>query len=252
MLRKFASIKHPTEFGYSFDSEAWTSGAPIDTHFRMFQTFGDGLIQHSGDWAITSEYFADYLTSLAQAMLADEELCERTYYMLMRGPSKEEIAFAASVVFKPDDSLTRTYGDGSQFLAEKKQRYFSLEEKKITANREKEHDKRYQKLERGHDGSVESVYRILLPDYCKGLGFFQWAWHIREWAMATDGKYMGLVAEFLGWTKDRDEARAMAHAFECVRNVAESYRLRRAAESDIESYKRNVERHAAARIEAVA
>ena len=50
-------------------------------------------------------------------------------------------------------------------------------------------------------------------------------------------------------SQDRDEARAMAHAFECVRNVAKSYRLRRAAESDIESYKRNVERR---RIEAVA
>jgi hypothetical protein len=49
MLRKFASLKHPMEFGYAYDSEAWTSRAPIDTHFRMFQTYNDGLCQHSGD-----------------------------------------------------------------------------------------------------------------------------------------------------------------------------------------------------------
>lgn len=68
MLRRFASVMNPATYGYSFDSEAWTANAPVDTNFRMYQTYGDGNVQHSGDWAITVDYLADYLISLAQAM----------------------------------------------------------------------------------------------------------------------------------------------------------------------------------------
>ena len=48
MLKKFASIGQPDLFGYVYEFGAWDSNAQIHAHFRMFQTYGDGLTQHSG------------------------------------------------------------------------------------------------------------------------------------------------------------------------------------------------------------
>ncbi len=152
MLRKFKSLAYEKEFGYSFDSQSMDMKAPINQHFRMFQTYGDGLIQHSGDWSITVEYLADYLASLALAMSEDEELLENASWVLSQRPSDKEIAFAASVVWK----------EGV------KTRYFSVKQMKVSASPEKSHDKRFEEIRDFHDGSTASIKRILTPEWSDG------------------------------------------------------------------------------------
>jgi hypothetical protein len=231
---RFASIEHAETHGYAYDTDGWTSQAQVDTNFRMYQTYGDGLIQHSGDWPVTVEFLADYLNSLAQAMLTDVELAERMMYSLMRGPTDVEIAFAASVVFKPMDE-NRPW--------EKKTRYFSVSEKKITTSESKQYDKRYAKVERAQDGTAEAIYQMLIPEYASGLQRFQYAEAIRKWTHAgEDRPYMELTGKFLKWTEDRDKARDMMHGLEIAQHAAESHRLRCAVESSLESIKRNMER----------
>ena len=239
MLRRFPSIAH-TDHAYAFDSDAWTSQAQVNTNFRMYQTYGDGLTQHSSDWPITIEHMPDYLMSLAQAMLSDAELTERLSYRLARSPRPEDIEFCAGVVFKPQS-------EGSTY--EKKTRYYSVSERKVTSNPEKQHDKRYQQVENSHDGSPNAIYRMLLPEYAHALEAYQFAAAVHKYWLSLPSShpfYMEMPALFLEWTKDRDEARSFRDSFDAALAVVESSRLRSSAENDIE----NAIRRATARKEA--
>src|SRR5664279_1332330 len=101
MFKKFASIAYPEKYGYIFDSEGYsTRENAVHSHFKMFETYNDGMTQHSGDWCVTSEYIADYLASAAQAMLTDDELAQNMAYSIWRRPDVKEIAFAASIEYK--------------------------------------------------------------------------------------------------------------------------------------------------------
>jgi hypothetical protein len=232
MLKKFASIAHSNEFGYVYDSQAFDVHAPIDCHFRAFKNYGDGLTAHSPDWSVQLDHLADYLASLAQAMLADEELAQNCLFTFSRRPSVKAIEFAASVKFKA--------GEEKDWL--KGRRWFSAKELKVSKAPSKEHDKRYEEVREIHDGSVNSIFRILVGEYSSGLDKYLTADAIRDWVLAQDrgGLYMPMPAEFLKWTDDRDKARQLRDAVEACKNITESVRLRSATESLIENYRRSV------------
>ena len=239
MVRKFASIKHAATHGYTYDIDSYEFNATVSDHFRMFETYGDGLIQHSHDWPITREYLTDYLVSLSVALLADNELANTVRFTLSAGPSIEQIDFAASVVFK---SATNLSGELTGY--EKTTRYYSMQERKVTSSESKRYDKRYEKVTASEDGSADAIYRMTLPSYARDLERLEWACAIHRWAMAcTDDKrpYMALPACFLNWTKDNDEARAMRDALECAQNVCQSVYLRDLAGNQIANYTRFVE-----------
>lgn len=176
------------------------------------------------------EQLPDYLASLAQAMLADDELARDLYFTIWRRPDAKRIAWASTVIYKaPKEG---EYG---------KRRYFSAKEMKVSASPSKEYDKRFEEVRDVHDGSANSIFRILLPEYADGLEKYIYAEAIRDWLMEHDG-YMELAAEFLKWFNgDRDKARQLRDAFEACKNVTESYRLRCATESAIENYKRQIQ-----------
>jgi len=230
MLKKFESIADK-QHGYSYDSQAFDIHAPIDCHFRMYDTYGDGLCQHSPDWSVQLDHLADYLASLAQAMLADEELAHNCLFTFARRPSVKAIEFAASVKFKA--------GEEKDWL--KSRRWFSAKELKVSKAPSKEHDKRYEEVREIHDGSVNSIFRILVGEYSSGLEKYLTADAIRDWVLGQDrgGLYMPMPAEFLKWT-DRDKARQLRDAVEACKNITESVRLRSATESLIENYRRSV------------
>jgi hypothetical protein len=51
---------------------------------------------------------------------------------------------------------------------------------------------------------------------------------------------MELPAEFLKWFDDRDKSLRLRDAYECCRDITESYRLRAAVASRLENYKRAI------------
>jgi len=61
MFRKFQSLASPNH-GFAYDSEAWSTAqrGNVEAVFRMFDTYGDGLIQHSPHWSVTTEHIADF------------------------------------------------------------------------------------------------------------------------------------------------------------------------------------------------
>jgi hypothetical protein len=181
---------------------------------------------------VQQEQLPDFLMSLAEAMRADDELAQALVFAFARRPSLKEIEFAASVIYKGHEE--------KDWL--KSRRWFSAKELKVSKAPSKEHDKRYEEVREIHDGSPNSIFRILIGEYSSGLQEYLYADAIREWVFAQDrdGIYMPMTAEFLKWTDDREKARALRDGFEVCKNVTEAYRLRCAVESSLESYRRRV------------
>jgi hypothetical protein len=231
MLRKFASLKEPAKYGYAFDTDCYDSTAFFSDKLRMFETYGDGLCQHSREWAVQVESLADYLASLATAMLAgDEELIKHARWEFREHTDVAAIEFAASVVFKP---VKRE--DGQPLTYEKTRRYYSMEERKISAAPAKEYDKRYQRIESWCDGSVEAIYRMIIPQYAKGMEFYAYADAIRNWCLDCNHKdrpvWYGLTAQFLKWFGgDRQKAQDLRYAWNACRGIFQAYDARAEAE----------------------
>lgn len=179
MYRKFKSLTND-QFGYSFDTttSSYSSTGVIESKFRMFHTYGDRMIQHSGDWPVAVEHLADYLVALATDLLEydNEDYYREVSYCVTDVPRYGAIEFAASVVFKESDK------DWT------KRRYVSMGEQKMGTRKAKEHDKRYIEIEPWMDGFATAIYRLVLPEYSDGLRKYCYARAIREWASQDQSK----------------------------------------------------------------
>lgn len=228
MRRVFPSLKDPEKYGYAFDTDCYDHKAFFSEKFRMFETYGDGLIQHSRDWAVAIDNLADYLASLATAMLKDEELTAYARWQVLGGePQREAIEFAASVKFK---AASETAG------YEKTARYFSVSERKISSSASKQYDNRYQRVEPWCDGSVEAIYRMLVPEFARGMEFYGYADAIRNWCLDCSAKdrppFYGLTAQFLKWFEgDAHKARELRYAWNACKHLFEALNARCEAET---------------------
>ena len=213
MFRNFPSIQHPDKYCYRYDSCPEGYHGAVNCNFRIYETYGDGQCQHSPDRPITREFMADYLASIATAMLDDAELVDATSYVLDSGPNQVRIAFAASVIYKPSDS---SYS---------KTRYFSSEEQKISGSSSKQHDRRYEPIAIWCDGTPGAIQQILLQSSPDDMRRYACAYAIREWVLTRTKLDMPLVAEFLHWG-NRDMGNELRHAYGACLAVIHSHRLR--------------------------
>jgi hypothetical protein len=237
MLRKFASLKEPTKYGYAFDSDVYDGKAFFADGFRQFETYGDQLCQHSRDWPVQVEFMADYMASLATAMLNDPELTKVAGWKFRYAPSITDIEFAASVVFKPAKNA-----DGADLPYEKGHgRYYSMQERKISAVAEKRYDKRYQPVEAWCNGSVDAIYRMLVSEYAKGMEFYSIADGIRDWCLDERSKgskppyfYGGLTAQYLKWFEgDHRKALDFRYAWNACKELFKALEAREQAECNL-------------------
>lgn len=224
---RFPSIAHPAKYGYAFDSSAWNGGSDSNPSFRQYETYGDGLTQHSGDWSVTLEYLADYLYSLGAAMQTNDELTDAVSFVITRQPDSDRIAFAASVVWKESDN----HWD--------KRRYYSTKLLKV-GGRAKEHDNRFQAITTHEDGSRASIFRLITSEYACGLERFQNALAVGEWA-ANQKKFVEQGERFPEWFGgDYSKHRQLRDALGVCRSIADALRGRKLAESMLEHYLHSV------------
>jgi hypothetical protein len=222
MKFNFPSIAHSSKYGYSYDSSAW-NGTETNSSFRIYETYGDGLCQHSGDWCVTLEYLADYLASLATAMLPNEELTREVLYVVTRHPDRDKIDFAASVVWKESDN---DYG---------KRRYYSIGERKIKG-RAAQYDTRYKEINKYQDGSRASIFGVLVSDYADGLERFQIWDAIRDWA-GEQKKDVPTGERAPEWFPgEYAKLSRLRRSLAACRYIAQAYQLRLDAESNLEHY----------------
>jgi hypothetical protein len=244
IFRKFPSIASPEKYGYAFDSDAWQRGNDYaaEAKFRMFETYGDGLTQHSGDWAVTFDYLGDYLLSLSAYMMEhreDVELFQRVSYIALAGPRQKLIEFAAGLVWTEKDE---PFG---------KSRYFSVTEQKITRNQDKRHDKRYQELTKYHDGSAKSIYNIVLTDreWADGMEKLCTAFAIKRYADdSMQNLWCDHPTELLGlWKEDPNafqKRTTLAYGFRAIHALARSFQEWQSAECELSNYRNNTRIHA--------
>lgn len=235
MLFRFASIANPNRMAYQYDDNAWGSRATISYHMLQYETYGDGLMQHSPEYPIAQEQLTDYLASLAAVMKDNVALVEACLYEICRWPSDAEIEFCASVHYKPPKEGTW-----------RKPVYYSRQLRKISTSDSKEHDKRYTEVQEWNDGSPEAVYRMLIPDYAVGIQMFTYAYAIREWFIKQPSGWMELPSVFLKWHEDNEAARQLRYAYEACYGYAKALRIRHEADQNLD----NVQRYLAPKAEA--
>lgn len=246
MRRIFASLQNPAKYGYVFDSEGWDTNSTVDHHFRLFETLGDGMTAHSHDRGITVSVLTDYLLSLADKLYqepvnAEDSLYDTVRYTINNRPAEADIAFCATVVFRQAEDSTYTH--------EKRTRYFSVAEKKISSAPAKQYDKRYAKVEDWHNGSPEAAYRMLIREFPKAFEQLAYAEAIRDWYesqpdYSSSRHYMGLPGQFLKWRdcEEHQAARMLHQAYRALQDICESKRLYHATDNAIQNAKRAIER----------
>ena len=152
------SALNPTKYAYQVISD-WSpywnvrGQNPLSIYLLQYETYGDGLVQHSGAWVPPVSQLTDACLSLTAAIIADP---------------RNELWFSFRRVIEASESdfvpfaLTVTYTEG-------KTRYFSLTERRITSA-DKRHDRRYLRIEPRHDGSPTSAWHIL----CDANSHWDW------------------------------------------------------------------------------
>jgi hypothetical protein len=252
MFKKFASISHSNKIGYCIDGNSrfsdYRENAFLRRDFRMFDTYGDGLVQHSPDIPVSEEYAIDFLESLAAALLDDDQLAYDLVHKFNDGLHTDGIKFAAGLVYNEAKDAWPN-----------KLRYFSVSERKVTRSESKRHDKRYTELRSWHDGTPQATFNMLTTEYADGLTRWQQVNTIREWyGQAIERNDIDWVrtepaAVFLKWFKGSEElARDFHNAFDACKDICESVRLRRSVEQHVKYHREYLERKAAEKLEAAA
>lgn len=153
-----ASFLHPEKYAYRVVSDGWEwwqqrGDNPLSMNIIQFQTYGDGTTQHSGAWMPQVGSVVDVCLSAAGAIMANpEDAAWRSLTLHDIRIRKENLEFAMSVLYE-----------------EGKRRYYSLDQRKISASESKRHDKRWNLIEPCHDGTPGSGLNIL-------MGECRWPW----------------------------------------------------------------------------
>jgi hypothetical protein len=222
---RFASIASPDKVAYTYDNNFHGVGfCAVNEHMRVYDTYGDGMTAHSPAMPISIQRMADYLFSLAQAMLTDQDLRNDARYAITGGiPSKADLDFAFSVKFK-----------------EGKTRWYSRSERKVTSNPEKRHDKRYEEITSYHDGSIDGAFRVLAKDHYRGMESFALMHTVRKYVEDRDNTCHARTSGLLKWELG-DDSYILDRAFEVCRDLILAYDLIDSSERGVKGFLRNLE-----------
>ena len=200
------SVLQPGKVGYRLsDDYDWQvrGNAPLSYYITQFDTYGDGLIQHSGAFCSQWSNLTDVCLSLTAAVLADPlNPSWKQLDMIFRGTSKALIEFVRTIKFRED-----------------KDQWFSLSERKLTTSKSKQFDRRWEKVESWMDGSAGASVSIILKDesHIDWLQKLAWAQDVREAYSYSDWEET--------FKPVKDLTGDWYAAFTAIRQVAEAIRL---------------------------
>jgi hypothetical protein len=222
---EFPSIVNTEKYLFVFDSEQYgsSSTAPVLQNFLVKIRCGDG-------WGFSSPIamplVGEYLASLATVMLENDELCKALYYTLNCRFSDEDITFASKVV----------YG--------KKKKYYSRHFSRVSTVSMKQYDTRWKEVNEYMDGSPNSIINILTGDYPRStLEQYFLAEKVRTWLFADRKRSrkfsMDGAAEYVGWTHNFTQERAIEKAMSACKSALTIYREKLAFKEHLEDFTRN-------------
>jgi hypothetical protein len=227
LTHRFPSLTAPEKRAYVYDTAYCDSIGrfhAVNEHMRFYETYGDGMTQHSPSVSIPVEMMTDYLFSLASAMLADKELRDAANYAIRAGMASDaDLEFAFSVKWK-----------------EGKDRWYSRQERKVSAHAEKRHDKRYELVTEHFKGDIDSAFRVMWRDYYRGMESFALMYSVLKYAERMEKTGFGCVATHLKWELG-DDRYSLDRAFECCWSLIQAYDHIDHAERGVKGYLRNLE-----------
>lgn len=175
MKFNFKSLTRSDRIGYIYNSE--TASTPsylyrnpmayVSSNIYEYLTYGNGNIQHSPEGLVAAEHYMDAMSSLASYLLNDLKCAEAfaNDHFIHPLTNKDEVQFLASLKFN-----------------ENKPVYYSLNERKKTSAKSKEHDKRYEPVPKDADGSGKFIFNTLRRNYFSMLKCIQLIEEIRDHA----------------------------------------------------------------------
>jgi len=223
MRIQFLSIINPEKNNFVYDSDSWDN-APVSPKFLVHYKR-----DHNDSWhfpiALPTNLAGEYMLSLANEMLKNDELTKSVRYEFTSGPIISDINFAHKVVYKSGKKTT----------------YYSASLQRTSAVRSKQYDKRWREVTEEMDGSPESIMNILLGGYWRdGISCYAYAYAIRKWMLADRKLYrkysMSLPAQYLKWTDDYNEAHAIQCGWDAVITALEIFEAKKNFKHITEQY----------------
>lgn len=156
MQHRFKSLLNPDKYGFAYDTDGdWNkyyhTVQPLDWKAWMFETLGDGFTQHSPLAPVGAELFADYCLSLAQFILEMPDDPEHTIFRFGIVHLSKDLADFAFQVRKTEKEIEA----GTR-------KWFNLQERKLSTNPAKQHDKRWNEIHCTEDGSTGGAFNVIM------------------------------------------------------------------------------------------
>jgi hypothetical protein len=213
--------------------QCYHAHAHLGYYFGRFDTYGDGMVQHGPEVSVPQMFFGDFCASLAAHLLvhfAEDGFITGSWPQASNSETRKRLDFAFSL-------RAPVHNDEGTW----KDKYYSLELRKVTTNREKQHDKRWEKVPDWADGSVEAAYRILLPDFNVGSLIEQYHLYRQCW------EYGHMVLEQYGSADNPETYFSMgeggdwaARAFDAAQAAVDACCSRHLADRLLKNWRQNV------------
>ena len=220
MYTVIPSILNGEKIAYKVHSrfeDLWDSfrqaNRPLDTHIGVFETYGDGTTQHSGEWPANNEQFTDFCLSFARWLI---------------NASPEEVK-GTEIRSRDSIGIKKVAPDLIDFLAkiqyrDDKRQYFSRSERKLTTSEKGRHDKRFLEVPSWANGSFRNVVSLYLLESNTDTSHMRWYSTVYSIAHHMNATYnLNLSDEERGFNcaaifpGDHQEAfRALSFAFDAV------------------------------------
>lgn len=225
LIARFASIGKPADYAYMVFRDGFSmfgkrSADPVCDWAAMYQTYGHGIVQHSGEWPVQREFMADFLASLATHLEAepdDVEIVSRHWPVRNRLTPTRDILFLAGIKYRDD-----------------KRQWYTLRENKVSSAEKYRHDKRWNEVPEFANGSLQAVCNMMDTSYCEMLK--RYAIHLHVAAVMNDHDLYASI------DVDREYRTQMGthSAFLAVNALVEAYQWKERAASSLQYYRENI------------
>ena len=190
--------RKPDDFSYG--------NGNLHDHFKEFDTLGDGSTQHTPSMFVYPVNALDALSSLAKHLTSNrEQWADLDAFDWRELTSRDEVAFYASLKYNEDKTV-----------------YYNASERKKSASRSKQHDKRWEEIPSWADGGLDAIYSFVCKSYYSYLDRFRLLDQVRDLLSEISGYYSVDTEKHFGidqtdWNNTRDAISIIGYVYASVR-----------------------------------
>jgi hypothetical protein len=209
--------------GYQSPWQFPRSGDPLHDCAGWFQTYGDGMTQHSHASPIQRQDVLDYLASLA-AYLVEHHDSETLECLAKDWPNPECNVGRVSVTF----ALSVKRKETTDKNGYSKRQYYSMDARKVSTADAKRNDRRWEEVPEYANGTAQSACRLLYKSFHSPLDSYALAVFVKDvfydetqriWSQPDVARHVAFVAEDADY-RDAQVGNEIATAFYIVDGYA--------------------------------